>query len=381
MRIVYFAHYAGGSDAASAMDADLIAELRSRGSEVTVLSPFRRPDAGRIGGDVAAGRLPRTALAVAGYLRMLRHGIRATRSADARIVAQYHVFHPATLLAFLVARLRDRSLVARAHDPLPGSYRSAVQGRLFRLAFRFYRGVLAHPRMWTFVPSPELRDLAARELRLPPDRIAVVPNNVTPLPDPSPADVARWRSSLGLGGKRVLLQFGSFTPAGTMTFVEGLRAIGRPDVCGLILADPWRGRTFAEAGERLGIRDRLVIVPTQPYTELAAFLALADVCVGLLSADPTARGALPRSTLEAMAVGKPVVVCDGVVSASLVEQGTNCLLVPSEDPRAFASAVARILDDPALAESLGDAAKRTVRDRFRSDAVARVFLAALEGIP
>ncbi len=381
MRIVYFAHYAGGSDAASSMDGDLIAELRADGHEVTVLSPFRSPDAGRIGGDVAAGRLPRALLALAGYVRMLRDGLRVTGSGDVHVVGQYHVFHPATLVAFLVARLRDRPLIARAHDPLPGSYRSPSQSRVFRGAFRFYRQILAHRRTWTFVPSPELRELAAEELRLPKDRILAVPNNVTPMAEPPRTVVQELRASLALEGKRILLQFGSFTPGGTAALVEGLRTLARPEVSGLILADPWRRETFAREAARRSVTDRLVVLPTQPYAKLAAFLAIADVCVGVLSADPTARGALPRSTLEAMAAGKPVVLCEGVVSPSLVEHGKNCLLVPPGDGAAFASAVARILDDPGLAASLGLAAKETVRERFLSDTVARAFIAAIEGIP
>jgi len=380
MRIAYFAHYAGGSDAASAMDADLFAEMRAQGHEVTVLSPFRDPDAGRIGGDIAGGRLPRAILAVRGYARMLIDGLRLARNGDVRIVSQYHVFHPATFTAFLVARLRGSSLIARAHDPLPGSYRSAAQGRLFRGVFSLYRRVLAHPRTWTLVPSPELRELATRELGLQPPRVLTIPNNVTPrrLPD---FDLARRRRALGLEEARVVLQFGSFTPAGTRTFVDALRILGRPEVKGLILADPWRGSSFRREAERAGIPDRLVVLPTQPYADIPTFLALASVCVGILSADPTARGALPRSTMEAMAAGKPVVLCRGVASASLVDDGRNAILIPPEDPKALAHAIARVLDDPKAAASMGFAAAQTIEERFRSDAVARAFAAAIEGIP
>jgi len=361
------------------MDGDLFAAMRAQGHEVVVLSPYRDPSVGRVAGDIGGARFARLALAVPGYARMFLRGIRESRGA-ARIASQYHVFHPATAVAFLVARLRGRALVVRAHDPLPGSYRSETQGAIFRAAFRLYRRILRHRAVWVLVPSPELVESATERLGLAGDRVRVVPNNVTPFPAPDPAAVERLRESLGLRGARVVLQFGSFTRAGTATLVEALRQ-SPPTAKGLVLADPWRGGTFAEEATRRGIGDRLVVLPTQPYARIAEFLALADVCVGLLSADPLASGALPRSTLEAMAAGKPVVLCRGVASRTLVEDGVDGVLVPAEDPADLAAALARILGNPSLAADLGRRARETVRERFDSDVVARLFVAALEGIP
>jgi len=379
VRLVYFAHFAGGADAASAMDADLFAAVQALGHEVVVLSPFRDPSAGRIGGDVGGGRFARLALALPGYARMLARGLRETRDPAARIASQYHVFHPATTVAFLVARLRGRPLVVRAHDPLPGSYRSEAQGALFRAAFRLHRRILAHRQTRVLVPSHELRAAASERLGLPPERVLVVPNNVTPSPEPDRLAVEALRDTLGLRAAHVVLQFGSFTERGTATFVDAIRR-SPPTVKGLVLADPWRGRTFAAEARRQGIVNRIVVVPTRPHAELAAYLALADACVGILSADPLAFGSLPRSTLEAMAAGKPVVLCRGVASSALVEDGRNGLLVPPGDASTLAAALARVLEDAALAADLGRRARETVRERFRSDVVARAFAAAIEGI-
>jgi glycosyltransferase involved in cell wall biosynthesis len=379
--LVYFAHFAGGADAASAMDGDLFAAMRAQGHEVVVLSPFRDPSAGRIAGDVGGGRLARLALALPGYARMLSRGLREARDPTAKVASQYHVFHPATAVAFLAARLRGRPLVVRAHDPLPGSYRSEAQGAIFRAAFHAYRAILRHRQTHVLVPSPELRAAASERLGLPPERVRVVPNNVTPFREADPLAVEALRDSLGLRGARVVLQFGSFTERGTATFVEAVRR-SPPTVRGLVLADPWRGRTFAEEARRQAIPDRIVVVPTQPHAKLADYLALADACVGLLSADPLAFGSLPRSTLEAMAAGRPVVLCRGGASSTLVEDGGNSgLLVPPENAAALAAALARVFEDATLAADLGRRARETVLARFHSDVVARSFASVIEGIP
>jgi glycosyltransferase involved in cell wall biosynthesis len=63
--------------------------------------------------------------------------------------------------------------------------------------------------------------------------------------------------------------------------------------------------------------------------------------------------------LQAMACGRPVVLTDikGLWSPGLYRDGEHCLLLPPRDPQAVASAVHRILSDPALAHDLGEAAR------------------------
>lgn len=347
---------------------------------MTVLSPFRDPEAGRVGGSVAAGRLPRLLLAVSGYLRMLRAALDHTREPDVRLLAQFHVYQPATAVAFLAARLSGRPVVAAADHIIPGSYRSPAEGVMNRLLFRAYARILRHPATWTLVSSPEWRETALA-LGLPGARVRVLPDNVTPRPAPEPEAVRRVRSAHGLEGHRVVLKFGSFTQGGTATFVEAIRRLDRPDVKGVVLADPAWAAAYRREAARRGVEDRLLVLSTQPRETVDAFLALADACVGLLSDHPMARGSLPRNTLEAMAAGKPAVLVRGVVSSTLAEDERTCLLVPPEDPEALTRAIRRLLDDPLLAAALGQASRRVVRDRFQSDVVAAELEAFLETLP
>jgi glycosyltransferase involved in cell wall biosynthesis len=68
------------------------------------------------------------------------------------------------------------------------------------------------------------------------------------------------------------------------------------------------------------------------------------------------------TALEAMAVGKPVVVCnDGGYLAHLVTDGVNGLVV-DPDPRALAAAIRRIHDDAAWAEQLGQSGREIAAD-------------------
>jgi glycosyltransferase involved in cell wall biosynthesis len=73
------------------------------------------------------------------------------------------------------------------------------------------------------------------------------------------------------------------------------------------------------------------------------------------------------SLLEAMAMAKPVVVSDTEGLRGIVEHGKTGLIVPPGDPIALRHAVRDLLDDADTRESLGQAARAAVLERFRLD--------------
>ncbi len=77
--------------------------------------------------------------------------------------------------------------------------------------------------------------------------------------------------------------------------------------------------------------------------------------------------------VEAMASGLPVVATRSGGIADAVTDGATGLLVPERDAGALAAAAARLLDDPALATRLADAAVAELDARFSPAAIARGF--------
>ena len=83
------------------------------------------------------------------------------------------------------------------------------------------------------------------------------------------------------------------------------------------------------------------------------------------------RDGIPNVLVEAMACGLPVVTTPVSGIGELVRDSHNGLLVPADDPEAVARAVQRLRSDPALAERLGEAGRRTVEERFDGEREAR----------
>lgn len=75
----------------------------------------------------------------------------------------------------------------------------------------------------------------------------------------------------------------------------------------------------------------------------------------------------PIALLEAMALGVPVVATT-VAGVPEIATSATAQLVPPGDPPALASAVLRLLRDPALARRQAEAARKMVEMRFSSDA-------------
>jgi D-inositol-3-phosphate glycosyltransferase len=117
----------------------------------------------------------------------------------------------------------------------------------------------------------------------------------------------------------------------------------------------------------LGVADRVRFVPPQPHHRLARFYRAADVCLV-----PSRSESFGLVALEAAACGTPVVAAAVGGLQTLVEHGRTGFLVHDRDAAAFTACVAELLDDPAMAAAMGDAATARARRYSWSITAARV---------
>jgi glycosyltransferase involved in cell wall biosynthesis/ribosomal protein S18 acetylase RimI-like enzyme len=82
------------------------------------------------------------------------------------------------------------------------------------------------------------------------------------------------------------------------------------------------------------------------------------------------REGMPRSAIEAAAMGRPLVLTDIRGCREVARHEQEALLVPPRDPGALAAAIARLAADPGLRERLATAARDRANERFSEAAVA-----------
>ena len=79
---------------------------------------------------------------------------------------------------------------------------------------------------------------------------------------------------------------------------------------------------------------------------------------------PSYREGVPRSTQEAMAMGRAVITTDTPGCRQTVEDGINGFLVPVRDPSALAKAMCKFIDAPELITEMGGQSRRLAEERF-----------------
>ncbi len=89
---------------------------------------------------------------------------------------------------------------------------------------------------------------------------------------------------------------------------------------------------------------------------------------------PSYREGMPRTVLEAMAVGRAVIATDVPGCREAVRDGDNGLLVPARDPKALADAMIRLLDDPALAERMARRGREMAMETYDARRVGRTMV-------
>jgi D-inositol-3-phosphate glycosyltransferase len=185
-----------------------------------------------------------------------------------------------------------------------------------------------------------------------PDRIEVLPPGVDHRVF-SPGDREEARARLGHPGERVLLFVGRIQPLkGLDLAVQALAEID--DAILWAVGGPSGADGPAEldrvqklAGD-LGVADRLLILPPRPHHELADYYRAADVCLV-----PSLTESFGLVALEAAACAAPVVAASVGGLRSIVVDGETGFLVEGRDPLEWATAVALLLDDRDLADSMG----------------------------
>ena len=234
----------------------------------------------------------------------------------------------------LVMTIHDLAFLA---DPTQATRHG---NRFFRRGTELAR---RHARL-VLVPS-EATAAECRDAGFDADRIRLVPWGVTPV-DVTEEQAAAARATHGLTRPYVLF-VGTVEPRKNLAGVIGAMATLAGRDLDLVLVGPegWNEDLDARLGRLdgtgIGVR-RLGFLP--PDDLAALYAGAAAFCF------PSLREGFGMPVLDAMAQGTPVVTSSGTATAEVA--GEAGLLVDPHDHGAIGAALAKVLDDPHLADDL-----------------------------
>lgn len=187
--------------------------------------------------------------------------------------------------------------------------------------------------------------------RVPPERIAVIPNGI---------DLTRFSQPARASDGRTLIVVANLRrEKGHRTLLQALaRAITTyPDLRATFVGEgPERAALTALASE-LGVAHAVDFLGHRE--DVSALLSAATISVV-----PSTSEAFPNAAVEAMAAGLPVVASAVGGLPELIRHDHNGWLVPPADPHALAAALTTLLADGRLRSRLAAAARVDVFNRY-----------------
>jgi glycosyltransferase involved in cell wall biosynthesis len=178
------------------------------------------------------------------------------------------------------------------------------------------------------------------------------------------------------GPVRVILVARMIRDKGVADFVAAARILhGQAQFILVGAPDPGNPNSIPEAELRAWAAQGLVRW-LGPRRDIAALLRGAHIACQ----PSTYREGLPKSALEAMAAGKPLVTTDIPGCREAVVDDESGLLVPPRDPVSLAEALARLIHDPALRARLGAAARQRAEENFSDATICAQTLLVYEAL-
>jgi glycosyltransferase involved in cell wall biosynthesis len=287
------------------------------------------------------------------------------RDSDADLV-HIHLPNPTAVLAYLASGYRG-PLVVTYHSDI---VKQKVLGQIFKpllyAALRRSTAIIATSPNYLST-SPALQAFR--------DRCRVIPYGIdtTKFEHCDPEAVARIRARFG---ERLIIA------VGRQVYYKGLehliRAMTNVDGTLVIVGDgPLRGR-LERLAVQLGVVEKVIFAGVIDNAALLDYYHAAALFVLASIARSEAFGLVQ---IEAMAAGLPVIntSLDSGVPLVSVHEKTG-LTVPPADPQALAAAINRLLDNPDLRGTFGQAAKLRARQEYSLDAMLQSTLKLYQDI-
>lgn len=276
----------------------------------------------------------------------------AWRLADLARRGQFGLVHAhmfaSSVAAALASMLAHLPLIITEHSE--ATWRSRRARWCSRQAYRKATAVVA--------VSENIRHRLIVEDGVPAERVATIRNACAPSMDRSAADPP-WLFSGSPAGPLVGVVARLQPEKGVQHFIEAASHVAAavPEARFLVIGDGPLRDSLVGLANQLGMGERILF--TGFRLDAPALVRYMDLLVV-----PSLNEGTPLVVLEAMSAGIPIVASAVGGIPEQVRHGQEALLVAPADPMAMAGAVTRLLHQPELAHTLGQAARQRAVECF-----------------
>ena len=286
------------------------------------------------------------------------------------------------LAGYLVARLKGAPWVLEVRDLWPdsivavGAMRDsrAIRwlARLESAAYRKADGIVSVTE--SFRDHIEARAGAGR-------KVTVIKNGLDLEnfgKSPAEPDFAR---SLGLEGKFVAAYIGTHGMAHGLEVVLEAATLLRHEasIAFLLVGEGAEALRLRRMREEAAL-DNVVMLGQQPRARVPAIWHLTGAALVLLRKADVFKTVIPSKLIEAMGMGRPVILGVEGEAREIVERATCGIAVEPGDARQLADVVRRLAQDPQLARRLGDNGRACVYREYDRKVLAERYLRLLENV-
>jgi len=274
----------------------------------------------------------------------------------------YHLHDPELLMIGLLLRFAGRRVVFDMHEDVPIQILSkhwiphplrkcvSIAYRRFeRFALRRFDGVIAA----TDDIARKLADARPVIVRNYPDLTQFTPRR--PVEPPS-SDIP---TAVYVGGITKL--------RGAVEMIRAIEHVSTSRTVRLLLIGKPEPPAVLDALRALPGFAHVEYRGWQPPESIPEWLEQANIGLLCLLPDPRYQTSLPVKMFEYMAMGIPVVASNFDTWREIIESPANGILVDPENPVEIASAINYLLENPEIAEEMGQVGRLKVLDRYNWD--------------
>ncbi len=190
-----------------------------------------------------------------------------------------------------------------------------------------------------------------------------------------------FRNQHNLNGKFIAMYLGNIGVANDIEVIISAAVHLRKyiDIIFILMGGGIKKYTFSDFIHNNNIKN-ILLLDSQPKSEVPKILADADVCIATLKDIPLFRTTYPNKVFDYMAAGKPTILAiDGVIR-DVIEKSSGGICVKPGNSHEIAQAILAYYQDTTLRKKHGENARTYVKAHFEREKVAEELETLFKGL-